>query len=285
MYLGLLLVVLAHKFRGFHNNNHNNNNHNNCPCHTPIISCGWAGHCLGSSCVTFNDCSGNLICTNNICSISIPTVIPTVIPTSIPTPTETAIPTPTETTIPTPTETTIPTPTETTIPTPTETAIPTPTETTIPTPTETAIPTPTETAIPTPTETAIPIISGNSATLTIFNDISTQCYNTNIPSGNGVAVNPLLLGFTTLQWDTIYANADPSVIPWCGKTMTITVNSKTFVGTIIDTCDIDGAGGGAPCDYNNVIDLYTGGTSQGAQFINSINGDDFYQGPLTWTIS
>ena len=202
----------------------------------PPVTCSWTGHCLGATCVTFNDCSDDLICTNNKCATSKSVVTP--------------------------------------VPTPKGTGV-------TPVPTQTAI-SPVPTAVP--VLSGIPITFGNSATLTNFNDISTQCYGTNIPSGNGIAVNPLLLGFTKLQWDTIYVNASPSDIPWCGKKMTITVNSKVFVGTVIDTCQPTSLGGAPICDYENTIDLYTGGTSQGAQFIKSVNGDNFYQGALTWSI-
>ena len=134
----------------------------------------------------------------------------------------------------------------------------------------------------------IPITSGNTATLTYFDDNQVQCYS-QIPSGNGCAVNPLLLGFTESQWNNQYAYASPNQIPWCGKSLTLTVNGKSFTCTIIDTCNpVAGqqfqSGNqiiGGQCDYPNVIDLY-GDT--GRNFLESTVGDDFYQGNVQWTI-
>jgi hypothetical protein len=90
--------------------------------------------------------------------------------------------------------------------------------------------------VPVSTQTNIPIVSGTSAVLTYFTDTVFQCI-TGQPTGNAMAINPLLLGFTAADWTNLYVNADPSAIPWCGKTMTITVNGKSFTGKIIDTCD------------------------------------------------
>lgn len=108
-------------------------------------------------------------------------------------------------------------------------------------------------------------------------------------------MNPLLLGFTEADWTNLYANADASLIPWCGKTITLTVNGQTFVGTIIDTCDptgntfIDpntGLSIGIKCDYTNDIDLYG---QPGLDFLNNVtNGNDFFDGSngdLTWTLT
>ncbi|KAL4904321.1 fungal chitosanase of glycosyl hydrolase group 75-domain-containing protein [Aspergillus multicolor] len=36
---------------------------------TPTPSCSWAGHCLGSACSDENDCSGDLICTDEKCAV------------------------------------------------------------------------------------------------------------------------------------------------------------------------------------------------------------------------
>jgi len=186
--------------------------------------------------------------------------------------------------------TTIITPSATTFSTST-TAFPT----TIITPSTTTFSTTSTTTFSTTSPTAspktIPITSGKTATLTYFTDTTTQCYGENIPPGNGLAVNPLLLGFTLNDWNTKYANANPNVIPWCGKKMNVTVNGKSFIGTIIDTCNPgdDGAFAdpntgliiGGKCDYTNVIDLYS---TNGLQFLQSTVGDDFYQGNVDWVI-
>jgi hypothetical protein len=137
----------------------------------------------------------------------------------------------------------------------------------------------------------IPIKSGTRATLTYFTDTVTQCYGSNIPPGNGLAINPLLLGFTLADWDTQYAYANANAIPWCGKRMNVTVNGKTYSGTIIDTCNPSDDGAfldpntglliGGKCDYTNVIDLYG---NNGLKFLQNTVGDDFYQGDLTWVI-
>lgn len=139
--------------------------------------------------------------------------------------------------------------------------------------------------------TLIPITTGKTATLTYFTDTVTQCYGGNIPPGNGLAINPLLLGFTLNDWNTKYANADPNIIPWCGKMMNVTVNGRTYVGRVIDTCNpgddgafIDPNTGlviGGKCDYVNVIDLYS---TAGLNFLQNTVGDDFYQGNVEWVI-
>ena len=73
--------------------------------------------------------------------------------------------------------------------------------------------------------------------------------------------------------------------------MTIIVNGQTFVGTIIDTCDptghpftdpVTGQLAGGKCGYDDDLDLYG---DAGKAFINSVNGDDFYQGSLIWSIN
>jgi len=136
----------------------------------------------------------------------------------------------------------------------------------------------------------IPIISGKTATLTYFTDSTTQCYGSNIPVGNAMAVNPLLLGFTTDDWINRFSNVEANKIPWCGKTMKVTVNGRNFTGTIIDTCDpvgnqftdpVTGETIGGKCDYSNVIDLYG---ETGRSFLQDTVGDDFYQGDLDWEI-
>lgn len=136
----------------------------------------------------------------------------------------------------------------------------------------------------------IPIISGKRATLTYFTDSTTQCYGSNIPVGNAMAVNPLLLGFTTDDWINRFSNVEPNKIPWCGKTMKVTVNGRSFTGTIIDTCSITdtsftdpvtGETIGGKCGYTNVIDLYG---ETGRSFLQNAVGDDFYQGDLEWEI-
>lgn len=136
----------------------------------------------------------------------------------------------------------------------------------------------------------IPIVSGTAATLTYFTDTTTQCYGTDIPDGPGLAINPLLLGFTAEQWTNSYSSAPASSIPWCGLKLSVTVGDQTFTGTVIDTCDpvgnpfpdpTTGELIGGKCDYTDVIDLY-GDT--GLAFLNAVAGDDFYQGALTWEI-
>ena len=144
----------------------------------------------------------------------------------------------------------------------------------------------------TSTPTDIPLTSGKVATLTYFTDTVTQCYGGDIPTGNGLAINPLLLGFTLNDWNTKYANTNPDNIPWCGKTMNVTVNGSTFVGRIIDTCNPSDDSGafidpntgeiiGGKCDYDNVIDLYG---EAGLSFLQGTVGDDFYQGNVDWVI-
>jgi hypothetical protein len=140
-------------------------------------------------------------------------------------------------------------------------------------------------------DSSIPITFGTQATLTYFTDSTTQCYGSNIPPGNGIAINPLLLGFSTSDWTNKYVNADPSQIPWCGKQMSITVKGQTFTGLIIDSCNpegnpftdpITGQLIGGKCDYDNVIDLYG---QPGLAFLQSVVGDDFYQGAVQWQIN
>jgi hypothetical protein len=172
--------------------------------------CNWRGHCIGAPCKTENNCSGSLICINRVCSIKNQKSKSTIIPT----------------------QTSVPTSTQTSVPTNTQTSVPTSTQTSVPTSTQTSVPTQTSTS----TSTNIPIVTGTSAVLTYFTDTVFQCI-TGQPSGNAMAINPLLLGFTVSDWTNLYVNADPSAIPWCGKTMTITVNGKSFTGKIIDTCD------------------------------------------------
>ena len=140
---------------------------------------------------------------------------------------------------------------------------------------------------------SIPIVSGNSAVVTNFDDQTFQCISGS-PTGNAMAVNPLLLGFTTTEWTNLYANADPNAIPWCNREMTVIVNGHTFVGTIIDTCSptntqfIDPISGkiiGGKCGYDLDIDLYG---QPGLDFLNLIsNGDNFFDGTnggVSWSI-
>jgi len=139
-------------------------------------------------------------------------------------------------------------------------------------------------------DNSIRVKSGTNATLTYFKDTVFQCIS-GIPKYNSMAVNPLLLGFTLKDWNDKYANANPNVIPWCGKKMEIIVNNKKFIGTIIDTCDPGSNGAfidpntgqiiGGKCDYTNVIDLYG---DKGLEFLKTTVGDDFYQGKLIWRI-
>jgi hypothetical protein len=137
----------------------------------------------------------------------------------------------------------------------------------------------------------IRIDSGFTGTLTYFTGSVFQCIDGQ-PVGNAVAVNPLLLGFTEQEWKDYWMGTNnTSSIPWCGKTLTVIANGKTFVGTIIDTCDpvgnpfidpVTGQTGGGKCGYDDAIDLYG---DAGKAFINSVNGDNFYHGDLIWSIS
>jgi hypothetical protein len=135
----------------------------------------------------------------------------------------------------------------------------------------------------------IKVVSGNKATLTYFTDTVFQCVD-RIPSGNALAVNPLLLGFTEQEWSQKFVNAPSSDIPWCNKQLKVTVGTKSFTGVIIDTCDPvgnpfsdpnTGLSIGGKCDYPDAIDLYG---PNGLAFLQSINNDDFYQGPLQWEL-
>lgn len=239
-------------------------------------TCSWLNHCLGSNCNTYDDCSDSLTCTNGICS-------------------NPSQPFPTVSTVPT--------------------VIPVPTCswlnhcigascTTFDDCSDSLI------CINgicgnggsndngnndgnngQDSNGIIHVESGNKATVTYFTDTVFQCI-TGQPIGNSLAVNPLLLGFTVDEWTNIYANANASIIPWCNKQLTLTVNGKSFTGTIIDTCDpvgnpfIDPNSGeiiGGKCGYDNVIDLHG---DAGLNFLKNItNGDDFYQGALTWAIN
>lgn len=134
----------------------------------------------------------------------------------------------------------------------------------------------TQSTIPPRNTHNIPFTFGNYATVTVFDDTTFQCTNA---SGNdlptySLAVNPLLLGYTANDWLS-YKNADSSEIPWCNKILTLTINTFTFTGVIIDTCDPFN------CDYDNDIDLYG---DNGRKFLKKINDDDFYQGKMTWSI-
>lgn len=149
----------------------------------------------------------------------------------------------------------------------------------------------TSTTVPTNGVIDIPITSGKNATLTYFTDTVTQCYGGDIPPGNGLAVNPLLLGFTLSDWNDKYANSNPNNIPWCGKMINVTVNGQTYTARIIDTCNPGDRGAfidpntgqviGGLCDYTNVIDLYG---EAGLSFLQNTVGDDFYQGDLEWVL-
>ena len=162
--------------------------------------------------------------------------------------------------------------------------------TVVPTATETS--TTTETVRPTDIPEIIPIDSGFSGTITYFNDTQFQCVS-EAPSGNALAINPKLLGFTEEDWTTLWQNLGPAEadqIPWCGRQLTVTVGEKSFTGTIIDTCDptgnefvdpVTGQTMGGKCDYPDAIDLYG---PEGLAFLEEISGDDFYQGELSWSL-
>ena len=119
--------------------------------------------------------------------------------------------------------------------------------------------------------------SGNTATLTWFNDGQVQCFKaSDMPPGPRFAVNPILLGFTANDFSTRFSNVQPHQIPWCGKHIKLTVNGKSTEGTIVDTCNP------ANCDYTNVIDLL--GTT-GRDWLKGAVGDDFYRGNVQWSIT
>jgi len=134
----------------------------------------------------------------------------------------------------------------------------------------------------------IPIISGKGATLTYFTYSVFQC-TTEVPE-YGMAVNPLLLGFTKDDWINRFSNVEANKIPWCGKRMRVTVNGMSFTGVIIDTCDpvgnpfpdpVTGEIIGGKCGYSDVIDLYG---ETGRSFLQNAVGDDFYQGNVEWEL-
>jgi hypothetical protein len=147
---------------------------------------------------------------------------------------------------------------------------------------------------PTPTSInsgIIPITSGKNAIITYFTDTTTQCYGSNIPVGNIVAINPLLLGYTVQEYTDLYANSDNP--PWCRKALTLTIKNFVFNAVIGDTCDptnlnsfpdpVTGKLIGGKCDYDNLIDLYG---QNGLNFLKEVtNGNDFYDGDNTWKIT
>jgi hypothetical protein len=96
-----------------------------------------------------------------------------------------------------------------------------------------------------------------------------------MPEGPKFAVNPQLLGYTVSDWHSRYRNQPAANIPWCGKKMRISVNGRTIVGTIIDTCNPDDG-----CRWNT-IDFYG---VEGRQWLINAVGDEFYQGSLTWEV-
>ena len=144
----------------------------------------------------------------------------------------------------------------------------------------------------TPVKSVIPITSGNSGVITYFTDTVFNCISGQ-PTGNALAINPLLLGFTEIEWTNVYKNMESNKIPWCGRSLTVTVNGESFTGIIIDTCNPVNGGSfadpntgeiiGGKCDYTQSIDLYG---QPGLDFLNKItNGDDFYNGALTWKLN
>lgn len=129
----------------------------------------------------------------------------------------------------------------------------------------------------------IPIMSGTSATLTVFDGTAMQC-GTPADGGNYVGVNPKLLGFTDEQWIQEYAYADPSVIPWCGKQIQVEVNGHVGSFTIMDTCqpcDGEGCGDSTICAYPDVINFWNGNSMT----LQSMVDDDFYQGAIDWQVT
>ena len=167
------------------------------------------------------------------------------------------------------------------------------------TPVKTPVKKPVKTPIKTPVKktpvkkhSVIPITSGNSGVITYFTDTVFNCISGQ-PTGNALAINPLLLGFTETEWTNVYKNMESNKIPWCGRYLTVTVNGESFTGIIIDTCNpvngdsfVDPNTGeiiGGKCDYTQSIDLYG---QPGLDFLNKItNGDDFYNGYLTWKLN
>ncbi len=136
--------------------------------------------------------------------------------------------------------------------------------------------------------TEIPIKNGNTATLTYFTDNTFECIGQAVPPEFSVAVNPLLLGYTA----EFYGNLNGELPPWCGMSLTLSVNGKVFVGTVIDTCNpldtepfpdpVTGEPIGGKCGYSDVIDLHG---ETGRAFLVDAVGDDFYQGEVDWIIT
>jgi len=141
---------------------------------------------------------------------------------------------------------------------------------------------------PAPGPGGIPITTGNKATLTYFDDNTFECIGQTTPPEFSLAVNPLLLGYTA----DFYANLNGATPPWCGKTMTFSVNGKVFIGTVIDTCNpldsptfpdpVTGEPIGGKCGYDDVIDLYG---EVGRNFLIENVGDDFFQGNVDWILT
>lgn len=134
----------------------------------------------------------------------------------------------------------------------------------------------------------IPIQNGNAATLTYFTDNTFECIGQTTPPEFSLAVNPLLLGYTA----EFYGNLNGQLPPWCGKSLTLSVNGKIFIGTIIDTCNpidsppfpdpVTGEPIGGKCGYDDVIDLHG---ETGRVFLIDAVGDDFFQGAVDWIIT
>jgi hypothetical protein len=154
---------------------------------------------------------------------------------------------------------------------------------------DTPLPDPEPSPSPSPVpDSDIPVTSGSRATLTYFDDNTFECIGQVIPPEFSVAVNPLLLGYTA----EFYQNLGGSTPPWCGKSLTLSVNGASFTGIVIDTCNpldsgtfpdpLTGEPIGGKCGYDDVIDLYG---EVGRQFLIDNVGDDFFQGNVDWIIA
>lgn len=226
------------------------------------VQCNWPGHCLGDPCETCRDCDGDLVCYKNKCTLyETPNLGPDPICTWL------------------------------------GHCLGDPCTTyddcdrdLICTDSKCSEPyyDPSPSPGPQPSPDGIPITSGTTATLTYFDDNTFECIGQTTPPEFSVAVNPLLLGYTA----EFYANLNGATPPWCGKTITFSVNGKIFIGTVIDTCNPNDSGTfpdpitgeliGGKCWYDDVIDLYG---EVGRNFLLDAIGDDFFQGNVDWILT
>lgn len=102
-------------------------------------------------------------------------------------------------------------------------------------------------------EPSVPV-SGRWATLTHYSNYTSDCVEEQPEFA--VTINPM---FTQ---------------DWCGKTMTLVVNGKIFIGTIVDVCD--------NCMFNDSISLYG---DAGKEFLEDAVGNCFFAGNVDWIIT